>query len=152
MATADEVAGAKVSKGVVLALLSAFFYASYLVLVKHKSDTEEKVDIPLFFGTFLQFSPASKPIESPSSFRFCRIVEFAADVARIFCIEFYTNRSIRTAEPTAIPSIIFERLGWNSVVRGALAVVLLSHVVPHRHDRHHAADSTCDAIRRCLQA
>lgn len=41
------------SKGVVLALLSAFFYASYLVLVKHKSDTEEKIDIPLFFGKFL---------------------------------------------------------------------------------------------------
>lgn len=33
-----------------LALLSAFFYASYLVLVKRKSDTEEKIDIPLFFG------------------------------------------------------------------------------------------------------
>lgn len=42
--------GSKMSKGVVLALLSAFFYASYLVLVKHKSDTEEKINIPLFFG------------------------------------------------------------------------------------------------------
>lgn len=38
------------SKGAFLALMSAFFYAAYLVLVKRKSDTEEKVDIPLFFG------------------------------------------------------------------------------------------------------
>lgn len=42
----------KLSKGVILALLSAYFYASYLVLVKRKSDTEEKIDIPLFFGKF----------------------------------------------------------------------------------------------------
>lgn len=50
MVTITDVQGPKMSKGVVLALLSAFFYASYLVLVKHKSDTEEKIDIPLFFG------------------------------------------------------------------------------------------------------
>lgn len=53
MITITDVEGPKMSKGVVLALLSAFFYASYLVLVKHKSDTEEKIDIPLFFGKFL---------------------------------------------------------------------------------------------------
>lgn len=52
MITVDDVNEAKLSKGVILALLSAFFYASYLVLVKHKSDTEEKIDIPLFFGNF----------------------------------------------------------------------------------------------------
>lgn len=50
MVTANGVDGPKLTKGVILALLSAFFYASYLVLVKYKSDTEEKVDIPLFFG------------------------------------------------------------------------------------------------------
>jgi len=33
-----------------LALLSAFFYAAYLVLVKRKNDTEERIDLPLFFG------------------------------------------------------------------------------------------------------
>lgn len=53
MVTITDVEGPKMSKGVVLALLSAFFYASYLVLVKHKSDTEEKIDIPLFFGKYL---------------------------------------------------------------------------------------------------
>lgn len=50
MVTIDDVRGPQMSKGVVLALLSAFFYASYLVLVKHKSDNEEKINIPLFFG------------------------------------------------------------------------------------------------------
>lgn len=40
----------KFSKGIILALMSAFFYSAYLVLVKRKSDTEEKIDIPLFFG------------------------------------------------------------------------------------------------------
>lgn len=57
MITITDVQGPKMSKGVVLALLSAFFYASYLVLVKHKSDTEEKIDIPLFFGEFFLFFP-----------------------------------------------------------------------------------------------
>lgn len=57
MVTITDVQGPKMSKGVVLALLSAFFYASYLVLVKHKSDTEEKIDIPLFFGKDIFCSP-----------------------------------------------------------------------------------------------
>lgn len=50
MVTATDLDDPQISKGVILALLSAFFYASYLVLVKRKSDTEEKIDIPLFFG------------------------------------------------------------------------------------------------------
>lgn len=50
MVTISDINGTEVTKGIVLALLSAFFYAAYLVLVKHKSDTEEKIDIPLFFG------------------------------------------------------------------------------------------------------
>lgn len=40
----------KTSKAIVLALLSAFFYSAYLVLVKRKNDTEERIDLPLFFG------------------------------------------------------------------------------------------------------
>lgn len=40
----------KIARGIFMAILSAFFYAAYLVLVKRKSDTEEKVNIPLFFG------------------------------------------------------------------------------------------------------
>lgn len=40
----------KIARGIFMALMSAFFYAAYLVLVKRKSDTEEKVNIPLFFG------------------------------------------------------------------------------------------------------
>lgn len=52
MVTVHNMDESKMSKGVVLSLLSAFFYASYLVLVKHKSDTEEKINIPLFFGNW----------------------------------------------------------------------------------------------------
>lgn len=55
MVTISDITDAKLSKGIVLALLSAFFYAAYLVLVKHKSDTEEKIDIPLFFGKCMLF-------------------------------------------------------------------------------------------------
>lgn len=40
----------KIARGIFMALMSAFFYAAYLVLVKRKSDTEEKINIPLFFG------------------------------------------------------------------------------------------------------
>lgn len=48
--TISDISDSKFSRGVILALFSAFFYAAYLVFVKRKSDTEEKVDIPLFFG------------------------------------------------------------------------------------------------------
>lgn len=50
--TISDVQDSKFSRGAFLALFSAFFYAAYLVFVKRKSDTEEKVDIPLFFGKF----------------------------------------------------------------------------------------------------
>ncbi|RZC40166.1 solute carrier family 35, member F5 [Asbolus verrucosus] len=36
--------------GTILSLLSAFFYATYLVFLKRKVDHEDKIDIPLFFG------------------------------------------------------------------------------------------------------
>ncbi|EFA07349.1 solute carrier family 35, member F5 [Tribolium castaneum] len=36
--------------GAFLSLLSAFFYATYLVFLKRKVDHEDKIDIPLFFG------------------------------------------------------------------------------------------------------
>ncbi|KAI8039834.1 solute carrier family 35 member F5 [Drosophila gunungcola] len=48
--TINDLHDTKMTRGVLLALFSAFFYAAYLVFVKRKSDTEEKVDIPLFFG------------------------------------------------------------------------------------------------------
>ncbi|XP_055374302.1 solute carrier family 35 member F5 [Condylostylus longicornis] len=51
MVTISQISdSSKYSRGIVLALISAFFYAAYLVFVKRKSDTEEKIDIPLFFG------------------------------------------------------------------------------------------------------
>ncbi|KAL9915071.1 solute carrier family 35 member F5 [Glossina fuscipes] len=46
----SDIHDTKFSRGALLALFSAFFYAAYLVFVKRKSDTEEKLDIPLFFG------------------------------------------------------------------------------------------------------
>lgn len=50
MVSLSEITDPKMSKGIILSVLSAFFYASYLVLVKRKNDTEEKIDLPLFFG------------------------------------------------------------------------------------------------------
>lgn len=50
MVTISEIQISNIWSGVILTLLSAFFYSCYLVLVKRKSDTEEKIDIPLFFG------------------------------------------------------------------------------------------------------
>lgn len=50
MVKLSQINEAKWSKGIVLSIMSAFFYSSYLVLVKRKSDTEEKINIPLFFG------------------------------------------------------------------------------------------------------
>lgn len=38
------------SRGIILSVCSAFFYACYLVLVKRKNDTDEKVNILEFFG------------------------------------------------------------------------------------------------------
>ncbi|XP_055625101.1 solute carrier family 35 member F5 [Toxorhynchites rutilus septentrionalis] len=50
MVSLSEISEPKMTRGIVLAIMSAFFYASYLVLVKRKSDTEEKINIPMFFG------------------------------------------------------------------------------------------------------
>ncbi|XP_015509918.2 solute carrier family 35 member F5 [Neodiprion pinetum] len=36
--------------GIILALVSAFFYAAYLVFLRRKVDHEDKMDIPMFFG------------------------------------------------------------------------------------------------------
>lgn len=38
------------STGIILALVSAFFYAAYIVFLKRKVDHEDKMDIPMFFG------------------------------------------------------------------------------------------------------
>lgn len=50
MVTISEIDEPKNSRGIVLSVLSAFFYACYLVLVKRKNDTDEKIDIIEFFG------------------------------------------------------------------------------------------------------
>jgi solute carrier family 35 protein F5 len=46
----DKSFESRVPLGAFLSLLSAFFYATYLVFVKRKVDHEDKIDIPLFFG------------------------------------------------------------------------------------------------------
>jgi solute carrier family 35, member F5 len=50
MVTMSELGEPQNSRGIVLSILSALFYASYLVLVKRKNDTDEKIDIMEFFG------------------------------------------------------------------------------------------------------
>ncbi|CAG9800718.1 unnamed protein product [Chironomus riparius] len=50
MVTMSEISEPQSSRGIVLSVLSAFFYACYLVLVKRKNDTDEKIDIIEFFG------------------------------------------------------------------------------------------------------
>lgn len=42
----------KIPAGAFLALLSAVFYAAYLVFLRRKVDSEEKIDIPMFFGGY----------------------------------------------------------------------------------------------------
>lgn len=60
----------KVGRGIVMSLVSAFFYAAYLVLVKRKSDTEEKINIPLFFGnlTFSEHFSSPSLIQNTHTF------------------------------------------------------------------------------------
>jgi solute carrier family 35 protein F5 len=48
--TISEINEPQNTRGIVLSLLSAFFYACYLVLVKRKNDIDEKIDIIEFFG------------------------------------------------------------------------------------------------------
>lgn len=43
----------QVPLGVVLSLFSALFYAAYLVFLRRKVDNEDKMDIPLFFGNYV---------------------------------------------------------------------------------------------------
>ncbi|XP_011496253.1 PREDICTED: solute carrier family 35 member F5 [Ceratosolen solmsi marchali] len=40
----------RIPTGVILVLVSAFFYATYVVFLKKKVDHEDKMDIPMFFG------------------------------------------------------------------------------------------------------
>ncbi|XP_078034968.1 solute carrier family 35 member F5 isoform X2 [Augochlora pura] len=40
----------RIPTGIILALVSAFFYAAYIVFLKRKVDHEDKMDIPMFFG------------------------------------------------------------------------------------------------------
>lgn len=78
-------------------------------------------------------------------------MEFNADVASIFCIEFYTDRSIRIAEPSAILSIIFERFNWHGIIGSTLAMVVFSHIVVDRHHWHDVANTARHAFRRHFQ-
>lgn len=48
--TMSEIQEPQNSRGIMLSILSAFFYACYLVLVKRKNDSDEKIDIIEFFG------------------------------------------------------------------------------------------------------
>lgn len=48
--TMSEINEPHSSRGIILSVLSAFFYACYLVLVKRKNDIDEKIDIIEFFG------------------------------------------------------------------------------------------------------
>lgn len=43
----------QVPLGVVLSLFSALFYAAYLVFLRRKVENEDKMDIPLFFGNYI---------------------------------------------------------------------------------------------------
>ncbi|CAD1481130.1 unnamed protein product, partial [Heterotrigona itama] len=40
----------RIPTSIILALVSAFFYAAYIVFLKRKVDHEDKMDIPMFFG------------------------------------------------------------------------------------------------------
>ncbi|XP_014205867.1 solute carrier family 35 member F5 [Copidosoma floridanum] len=44
------VEASRVPSGIILALVSAFFYAVYIVFLRKKIDHEDKMDIPMFFG------------------------------------------------------------------------------------------------------
>jgi solute carrier family 35 protein F5 len=46
--------GKTIPLGAVFALISALFYALYLVFLRKKVDHEDKLDIPMFFGEFKQ--------------------------------------------------------------------------------------------------
>lgn len=50
MSLSDISIESRVPVGVFLSLVSALFYAVYLVFLRRKVDNEDKMDIPLFFG------------------------------------------------------------------------------------------------------
>lgn len=49
---ADHSFEAKLPIGGIYALTSACFYAMYLVFLRRKVDSEDKMDIPMFFGKY----------------------------------------------------------------------------------------------------
>lgn len=53
MSLSDLTVEVKIPTGAILALVSAFFYAAYLVFLRKKVDHEDKMDIPMFFGRCL---------------------------------------------------------------------------------------------------
>jgi drug/metabolite transporter (DMT)-like permease len=57
-------------RGALWALLGSLCYSAYVVFLRRKIDTEEKLDIPMFFGfvgrsTHLYTSPVSPPLPPP---------------------------------------------------------------------------------------
>lgn len=82
------------------------------------------------------------------NFRFCGIVEFTVDVADIFRIEFYANRSIRIAQSSPIRSIIFKWIYWHCVVGSIMAVVSDCRSVCPRIIHH--SSSTVSVFRSCF--
>lgn len=53
---ADHSFEAKLPIGGIYALTSACFYAMYLVFLRRKVDSEDKMDIPMFFGKYFSLN------------------------------------------------------------------------------------------------
>lgn len=111
--TMNDLHDTKMTRGVLLALFSAFFYAAYLVFVKRKSDTEEKVDIPLFFGELSHLILGLIRCLSFVSFRICGAVESVASVADILHSALHQDRNLRAAQPGSVCSAFPERPNWH---------------------------------------
>lgn len=53
---ADHSFEARIPLGGLYALTSACFYAMYLVFLRRKVDSEDKMDIPMFFGKQIELT------------------------------------------------------------------------------------------------
>lgn len=83
--------------GAIFALVSAFFYAAYLVFLRKKVEHEDKLDIPLFFGTLsiLQQFKLSTLLTKYSLVdilnRFRWLVQSTSPLAFILCLQLHWN-------------------------------------------------------------
>lgn len=55
--------------------------------------------------------------------RICGSMELTPYVASIFHIAFYANRGVRIAKRTPVPSIDYQRVDWNRLIGGPMAMV-----------------------------